>query len=220
MRTDGLRKTLAAVVRRLVRPVVRQRNRLLAARFDRARGIDTGGIGSARRNREFEHYEATLPKEFERLLRPLDIDVRDFTYVDLGCGKGRTLVLAIELGFKRIIGVEFDPELARVAQANVAVSTRTVRASTEIVVLDAAEYVFPDEPLVVYFYNPFRGATMQRVLENLHRSLTASPRPVFVVYYVPISRDKFDASGFLDPIHVSRRAVVYRASVPEPTAEM
>jgi len=51
------------------------------------------------------------PKACDRL--------RDFTFVDLGSGKGRVLLMASHYPFKRIIGVEFIPELHQVAQENI-----------------------------------------------------------------------------------------------------
>src|SRR5713226_561215 len=40
------------------------------------------------------------------------------TFVDLGCGKGRALILAHEAGFRNLIGVEMSPKLAAAARSN------------------------------------------------------------------------------------------------------
>jgi SAM-dependent methyltransferase len=45
--------------------------------------------------------------------------LRDFTFIDLGSGKGRVLLMAAPYGFKKILGVEFMPEWHRVAQENI-----------------------------------------------------------------------------------------------------
>jgi len=45
--------------------------------------------------------------------------LKDFTLIDLGSGKGRVLLMASDYPFKRIIGVEFMPELHRVAEGNI-----------------------------------------------------------------------------------------------------
>jgi hypothetical protein len=41
---------------------------------------------------------------------------------------------------------------------------------------DAAQFAFPPEPTVLYFYNPFQGGVMDRVIANLKKSLQDHPR--------------------------------------------
>src|SRR5579864_7137056 len=78
-------------------------------------------------------YFATEPWLFEQIIQALalsiqksavsqsvDSTLRDFTFIDLGSGKGRVLLMASDYPFKRIIGVEFMLELHRVAQKNIA----------------------------------------------------------------------------------------------------
>ncbi|MEZ6113755.1 MAG: hypothetical protein R3C99_22500 [Pirellulaceae bacterium] len=57
---------------------------------------------------------------------------------------------------------------------------------------DATEFTFPDEPLVVYFYNPFSAVILRPVLERLCRSLDASPRPTWIIYYNPVEAALFN----------------------------
>jgi predicted RNA methylase len=40
------------------------------------------------------------------------------TFVDIGSGKGRALIIAAEYAFKRIIGVEYSPSLATICRRN------------------------------------------------------------------------------------------------------
>ena len=50
----------------------------------------------------------------------LDVDHREFSFVDYGSGKGRVLMLAAAYPFRRILGVEFSESLDRVARDNIA----------------------------------------------------------------------------------------------------
>src|SRR6516225_8353137 len=43
-----------------------------------------------------------------------------FTFVDIGCGKGRALMVASAFPFRRLVGVEISPELCEIARANTA----------------------------------------------------------------------------------------------------
>jgi SAM-dependent methyltransferase len=63
------------------------------------------------------NYQATTVRPLVRLLRKLQLPTQG-TFVDLGCGKGRVLMIASEFGFRRVVGVEFCAELCRQARAN------------------------------------------------------------------------------------------------------
>jgi predicted RNA methylase len=157
------------------------------AQFDKVLGVDTKGpvglwhlsirshnIGDATR------YEGVHPSIFREALREIPEDLGGFTFVDLGCGKGRALLLAKEFGFANSIGVEFAPELAR---------KNCERAGVEATVLaqDAAQFAFPSGNLVVYLYNPFGPTVMNPVLDNL---LGATSAKCYVVYVNPVRRQE------------------------------
>jgi hypothetical protein len=58
-------------------------------------------------------------------------------------------------------------------------------ARVELAVGDAEDFAFPREPLVVYLYNPFPGAVLERVVANLEASLREQPREAVIVYVNP-----------------------------------
>jgi hypothetical protein len=95
-------------------------------------------------------------------------------------------VLAAELPFRRVIGVEFSRELHEVALANVErVRHRGVPPRADRIAslwLDAAQFEFPLEPLVVHLYNPFFGPVLDSVLRNVVRSVQAVPRDVLLCF--------------------------------------
>jgi SAM-dependent methyltransferase len=168
-----------------------RRRRSVGVEFDRQHGVDTAGtidLGALTITSPAvalgNKYEPSAPDLFRRTLSAMPIEFERFTFVDVGAGKGRTLLLASELPFRRIVGVEFSPELVSTAQANVAHWLRGGRArcrEIEVVCDDAVGYQPPDDPLVVYFYNPFLPEVMRAVLENLRRSLREHPRPMLLV---------------------------------------
>lgn len=129
-------------------------------------------------------YFATEPWLFEQIMQTLPVDFSTFTFVDLGSGKGRVLLMASDYPFKRIIGVEFMPGLHRAAQKNIGgfSSDRQQCRQIESICMDARDFQFPAEPLVVYLFNPFSEATFAHVLENLRQSIEQSARPVYITY--------------------------------------
>jgi len=143
-------------------------------------------------------YFATEPWLFRQIMEALALSIqqsavsqglaqgalRDFTFIDLGSGKGRVLLMASDYPFKRIVGVEFTPNLVSTAEKNIAgyFSDRQRCRKIETLCMDARDFQFPSGPLVVYLFNPFSESTFAQVLENLRRSLEQSPRPVYIAY--------------------------------------
>ncbi len=129
-------------------------------------------------------YFATEPWLFEQIMQALPADLREFTFVDLGSGKGRALLMASDCPFRRIVGIEFLPALHHAATENIGkYSSEHQRCKhIESVNMDVRDFPFPSRPLVVYMFNSFPEAVFAEVLENLRRSVEQNPRPVYVAY--------------------------------------
>jgi hypothetical protein len=186
-RRHGLRKCLAFAGHN-IRHIVAHR---LALRWDRAHGVDTAGsiqldaltIDTA--NRQFgNECVCTSPRTFGFIMRSLPRELSDYTFVDIGAGKSRTLLLASHYSFAKVVGVEFATELVACSRANIARFRSAGQKCRDIEVVegDAAEFAFPETPLVIYFYNPFTRDVFDTVLNNIAASLTAAPRDCYVVY--------------------------------------
>jgi SAM-dependent methyltransferase len=141
--------------------------------------------------------------------------LRDFTFIDLGSGKGRVLLMAAQYGFKRTVGVEFMPELHHVAEKNLAgyASEKQQCQQIESACMDARDFQFPPGPLVVYLFNPFSEPTFAQVLENLRRSIEQSPRPVYVAYRFMEHEKVLAEAGWLEKIAGTEQWAVYKNRV-------
>jgi SAM-dependent methyltransferase len=157
--------------------------------FDDAHGTDTATatpLWHCRIGSNAEHgraYSSTSERHIRVLLADLP---RYATFLDLGCGKGRALIVAAEMGFKTVIGVEFAHELVEVANRNLTLTRHTL---AKVVHADASRYEPPAGPLVVYLYNPFDAAIMKPVVEKLK----AHQGELWVVYVNPRYADLFDS---------------------------
>jgi hypothetical protein len=122
------------------------------------------------------------------MMASLPIAFDEFTFVDVGSGKGRTLLMASEYPFRKIMGVELIAQLHRVAEENIrAYKSATQRCSQiEAVCADACEFAFPSGPLLLYLFNPLPVAGMRRMVANLEKSLAENPRIVWVLYHNPL----------------------------------
>jgi len=133
-------------------------------------------------------YQPCDPALFRETVEMLGADLRGFTFVDIGSGKGRAMLMAAEYPFRRVIGVELLPQLHEIAEANIRRLDPARRRSGELVSLrmDAADFEFPPEPLVVFLFNPLPEPALQRVLSRLMTSLEQRPHTVYVIYHNPV----------------------------------
>jgi SAM-dependent methyltransferase len=191
----GLRlRRLAAIGREFVRDSLpdRQRQRFGDAGYDWDYRVDTtsANVGWRARligllNSSYQPIEAEI---FRQIISALAISFSQYTFIDIGSGKGRALLLASEFPFRRIVGIELLPELNRIAEENIRkfANAQGRALALEAICGDATEFEFPDEPLVIYFFHPLTEAGFRQVLSNLKWSLKRRPRPVQIVYANPV----------------------------------
>lgn len=159
-------------------------------------------------------YQPSDPALFHESIGGLEIDYRRFQFIDLGSGKGRTLLMAADYPFQRILGVEAVPALHRVALENI----RKYRSGTQrcfdvqSVCGDARDFRFPADPLVLFLFNPLPEAGLQVVTANVRASLRQYPRPLFVVYHNPLLEHVLAEDGGLQRVRGDLRYAVYRFS--------
>ena len=98
------------------------------AEFDHAHGVDTAGIVSldtmevvGPHRDECNYYQGVDFDLLRERIAALGIDFPQYTFIDLGCGKGRALLIAAQFPFRQVRGVEFAPALHAVAEKNIAV---------------------------------------------------------------------------------------------------
>ncbi len=156
--------------------------------FDLLHGTETGGLidglalgVSSLSAAYITAYVGVPPSTLRAFLSELPVRYEDYSFVDIGCGKGRALLVAAEFPFRRLFGVEIASELCDAARANVALN-RDWEERISVVNEDATTFVFPVGPLIFYLYHPFRDPILRRFLKGLARELRRSSRSVLLVY--------------------------------------
>jgi hypothetical protein len=104
-----------------------------------------------------------------RLLARVPAELKQGALMDFGCGMGRVLVAAHRSGFRRVVGVEASPRLCAMARHNA--RGRPI----EVIEGDAGACSIPEDVTTVFFHNPFRGATLVRVLQRVAEHAAAHP---------------------------------------------
>jgi len=173
--------------------------------FDRAHGTDTSGTVSAGELQAKNDHEAVAhvtvyggsqPSVLREVLSGIP-QPETCSFLDLGCGKGRPLLVASEFPFRDIVGVELSPDLARVAQANASIAAVRFPGRTPIRVQvgDATTYPLPAGNFVLFLYHPFGKEQVLKVVRAVEAALSADrQRAAYIVYYNPVHGDCFDDS--------------------------
>jgi SAM-dependent methyltransferase len=158
-------------------------------------------------------YQATEPALFQEMMAALRVAFDEFIFIDLGSGKGRTLLMASDYPFRKIIGVELLPELNQIAQENLrkySSANQKCRA-LESICGDACEFQFAAEPIVLYLFNPISESGLERVIGNLEHSLMENPRRVLVLYHNPEHEQILARSAQLKKIVGTHQYAIYEA---------
>jgi predicted RNA methylase len=189
--------------------------------FDSTRHVDTAGYialdqltltGSSQSGNDYLAVRPSVARQaIARLPEP---NYEEYTFVDLGSGKGRMLLVAAEYPFRKIQGVEFAVQLHRAAEHNIARYRHRRQRCRDIQSLnvDAAEYKFPDGNLVLYLYNPFGLEVTKKVFANLEKAIAHTPRDVAVIMVNPEFASVADSMPFLRLYYETRRFRIYHTA--------
>lgn len=157
-------------------------------------------------------YQPTEPALFHEMMAALPIHFPEFTFIDIGSGKGRTLLMASEYPFKKIVGIELFSELDQAARKNIlGYKSPTQQCATiEAVCVNARQFDLPDEPLVLYLFNPLPEAALHEFIARLDKSLAKSPRALWIVYHNPLLEPAFASSPLLMRAGATPQYALYR----------
>ena len=178
--------------------------------FDQRYGVDTGGLiggGDLRTGHKNDifntAYYGMAPSRFWRVVEDWISDsshaaISQYSFVDLGCGKGRAVMMASELPFRQVIGVELNASLAKIAESNLAAwtgSTGAGRAVCPVRILhqDATEFSFPEGPCLLYLFNPFAAPVVAHLIERLESEFAGRPGLLDVIYFNPEAGELLEA---------------------------
>jgi SAM-dependent methyltransferase len=195
-------------------------NRDVIHPFDLKHGTDTSGylgpedLVKGRANDALNHgYSAIAPSVFHEASRrwretlpAVSGRIAAYSFVDVGAGKGRALLLAAELPFRKVIGVEVSEELSGIAQRNVARWSRLAqpKAKIRLVHLDAAKFRWPRTPLLVFLYNPFACSLVAQMAENLAAVAASGSGLVDLLYVNPTCTDTLTSQGLFVRLWTAR----------------
>ncbi len=153
--------------------------------FDLEFGVRTSGLVAGRdlksghrHDRHATAYYGVAPSVFRALIKRWQrslpgLAIEEVSFIDVGAGMGRALLLAAEMPFRRAVGVELNPTLSGIARKNLTVwrSLGRVQAPVRLVCGDAVEYPLPAGRCLAFLFNPFGATVMRRLLKSWSKVL-------------------------------------------------
>ncbi len=132
-------------------------------------------------------YGATKERPFRKLLERLSFP-KNSVFVDVGSGKGKTLLIASKFGFKRVSGVELSHFLCDIATCNVEAYHKTsgCKVPIEIIESDILEYnIRRDENVFFCFGGHFSEVPLKKFLDNVKKSVDKNYRKIWLIFNEP-----------------------------------
>jgi len=177
--------------------------------FDLEHGMDTSGLLFADQlasgHAHDDHINAYwgtatsgfrgVLEQWQQTLAGTPYGIEDYTFLDIGCGKGRVVMLASDAPFQRIVGVELSPALTAIAESNLTKwgAGPHLCSNIEVLNVDALAAPIPDSPVVLYIYNSFNLYVMLPLLERLQALASTRSTPIDLIYAKPQQAPLVDA---------------------------
>jgi SAM-dependent methyltransferase len=177
--------------------------------FDVSHGVETIGMAALHELHDIpgparvsgNRYQGANPLLFRRLFKELSAawsyDFGNECFFDFGCGKGRALLMALELGFREVAGVEWSRKLCGICTANIGRFRRHHPSCGDATVIcgDAGQTRIPDTATVLFYFNPFKARVFDDVSRRICESLERRPRRITHVYLNPVNPLAFARPG-------------------------
>ena len=179
------------------RPIpIRQATREAVHPFDVAHGVETSGLIPATalftghpNDQHVTAYYGVAPSILRSLIdrwlttRPSH-SIEQVTFVDIGAGKGRALLVASEYPFHAVLGIELNPTLAALANRNLAhwVATQPHLSPPTLIEQDATEFYFPPTPCLLCLFHPFEAPLLRKFLRRIETQFAVRPGTLDLLY--------------------------------------
>jgi hypothetical protein len=130
------------------------------------------------------HYDGPVPSAvFEWVMKLMPDDLRQFAFIDIRAGRGRTSLLASKSNFNRIVAYEYDADAFDDLQMNVAQYPRSRMTCRNIDCHrgDVDGISLPDQPCVIWFSGAWREQMIGEIMNYVRDTYRQSPRRIYIV---------------------------------------
>jgi SAM-dependent methyltransferase len=177
--------------------------------FDAEHGTDTAGIQwwTNPRSENFAQgirYEPCSPEICKIAIDRSGVDPKQFCFLDIGCGKGRPLIIASQYGFENLIGIDYSARLCRVAERNL----RAYGVNRfQIFNVDATQFDYPAVNTFAFLHHPFHDDVLRVVLQKMQPATSCHQ---LVIAYAGDAGDVMFSMDWLEQVLNSSGLRIFR----------
>jgi precorrin-6B methylase 2 len=183
--------------------------------------VKTGGNYYLSNQTLVQNYHDYMPARYWELthsLKLIPLDFKKVTFIDIGSGKGKMLIMAAMFSFKKVIGVELCKNLTELAIINYRKAQSKLRCKNiEFITCNAIDYSIPDEAGIIFLFNPFSGPILSKVLDNIKQSLLRKHRILYIIFinvsYAEHVLNSISWLSIFHEFHGSYHNAIYRAAL-------
>lgn len=150
-------------------------------------------------------YQTMPSSKITETFEMLNTDFDDYAFIDVGCGKGKPLLVASDYPFKKIIGIDIAAELINIAHSNINIYKKGELDTSrfELIHKSIEEYTIPEEKLVIHLFNPLNETLMETFLKQIEQSYKNYAREIIFIYVIPVHKEVFMQQDWLEEIPTS-----------------
>jgi hypothetical protein len=149
------------------------------------------------------HYDGPVPAAvLDWVMSVMPADLRQFAFVDVRAGRGRTSLLAAKWNLNRIIAYEYDAQIFDDLQMNIAQYPRSRMACRRIDCYrgDVDGIRLPDQPCIIYFSGAWREPMIDGVMSYVRETYRQSPRRVYIIFENIDEQTALGADGIFEAV--------------------
>jgi len=142
-------------------------------------------------------YEAASFYMLEQLLGAFRKISDQTSIIDLGCGKGRMMMVAPHFGFTDIAGIDFAKEVCEQAIVNMKKKEKQFPGiKWKVINQDVEDYDIGPSDSVFFIFNPFNHTVLKNFLKKLGASCNQFPRTTWFIYASPLHQHVLLNNGY------------------------
>jgi SAM-dependent methyltransferase len=162
-------------------------------KYEKLFGISTSTFKQSK-SKEYFHYQAASYLVLFKIFKVLKELAPNYTFVDIGCGRGRVLFVAENEGYNELLGLDLDEELVYEAKKNSKTyKLKRKESSLRFLCVNAIEHKYEDRKTIYFMFNPFNESVLKKVLAGIS---AAGASESLIVYMNPLYKNAFSANRF------------------------
>jgi Histone methylation protein DOT1 len=183
--------------------------------FDLKYGTVTGVIESSHAHKDFaSDYELlsctrTVPTAVRTIysvlqqLGELNLDLKDYSFMDIGSGMGRNLLIASLYPFKSVVGVEISKSINDIAENNIKVFSHPDRKCYNVnsYATDILDFELPYGNMVMFFFEPFSQSVFSQFYPTMLKTIQEANAHYVLIFLGKVFSELSQPSSIFKLVH-------------------